>query len=616
MGKINVLSSKVYNRIAAGEVVERPASVVKELIENSIDAKSTKITVSIENAGLSSIIISDNGMGIEKSDLKKALLPHATSKIATVSDLDAITSLGFRGEALASITSVSKITIKSKPENQEVGALIYSEGGENISISDADITNGTEITVKNLFFNAPVRAKFLKSDKSEESEITNLISKFILGNPNISFKYDLNGKTVLRSYGEGLESAMVCVYGPKILENCFNINHERNGIKVSGYIGKHFFTKANRSFQTVFLNGRCVQNQTISSAIGNAYSAYLMKRQYPFYVLNIDVPPEIVDVNVHPNKSDVRFSNNQIIYGTVYTVISRTLDGTSEALNIIVNDNPSIEIKHDNNKEFTNDIISNYDKHNVNKYSLDNILFSDSGEKQKEENKPLEFDIFAENKAYLESLERKKSLENNNVNQVSQQKIEIKSDLKYIGQALNTYLIFEDGTDIYFLDQHAAHERILFDKLNDALKNDSLFKQPLLVPYIISLSALEKQFIDDKIDVLNDLGFEIDTFGINTIKISTVPAYLSDMDVNLFFREFLSDLNSLKTISANDVLKDKLAQKACKSAIKSGDKLSAKDTEIILEKLNNNLGLKCPHGRPIAIKITRTEIDKWFKRIV
>ncbi|MBQ9513543.1 MAG: DNA mismatch repair endonuclease MutL [Clostridia bacterium] len=618
MSKINLLSSEVYNRISAGEVIEIPASAVKELVENAIDAGATAITVEIVGGGISSINIKDNGCGIEKSELKKALLPHATSKIKSVDDLDCISTLGFRGEALASIASVSKITIKSKPISQEFGAQISYSNNAFSEISDTSLNNGTEIKVDNLFYNAPVRAKFLRSEKSEEGEITAVMSRFILGHPEISFKYIANGKVVLQSFGEGEESAFVCVYGASSIDDCFYIKSEKNGIIISGYIGKHYFTKSNRGHQTVFLNGRYIVNNTVSSAISNAYSSYLMKRQYPFYVLNITVPTDAVDVNVHPNKIDVRFNNNQIIYSSIYSVISKALDGTNEALNIIV------DKKTDNNQVKSTENIIHYDRHNsIN--TPKNFVFNDSGAKsldvdynkidKKEEKKDVE-DIFALNKAYLEKLEEEKKNKTVNIKEENQTFIKIDKKLSLIGQALNTFLIFEDGEDLYFIDQHAAHERILFDKFSQEVKNASVVSQPLLVPYILFTDNNESDFLEEKLNVLNDMGFIIDEFGTNTYKISSVPAFLTEINLKKFFNELFFDIDILKKITVNDLLKDKIAQKACKSAIKSGDKMSEDEISILMEKLNNNLGLKCPHGRPIAIKITRTEIDKWFKRIV
>lgn len=615
--KINLLSSKIYNRIAAGEVVERPFSVVKELVENSIDAGAKNILIEIQNGGVSTIKVSDDGGGIEKSELKKALLPHATSKISSLKDLDYITSLGFRGEALASIASVSKLNIVSKPKNQDFGAEISSMGGDISEVADCAASDGTVITVNNLFFNTPVREKFLHSERSEEGEISSTVAKFILGNPDIAFKYVSDGKTVYSSYGDGFKSAIACVYGVEVIDNCFYIDTEKNGVKLLGYIGKHHFTKGNRSYQTTFINGRYVVNQTVSASIANAYASYLMKRQYPFYVLNITLPTEIVDVNVHPNKLDVRFSNNQIVYGTVYSVVSKVLDGSSEALNIVVDD-----IK--NHIEFNNEKADDYVKHNyeppIEKSKFEKLIFNDSGavcENDiknsfiKTDNKP-DVDIFAENKLYLENLEKKKhepAIATQNI-------IEISKELKYIGQVLNTYLVFEDGTDIYFADQHAAHERILFDKLNESLQKSDIITQPLLLPYILNVNNEEYDFLCSKLDLLNKMGIEINEFGRNAFKISAIPSFLTDINLQKFWNDVLNDLNVLKSFTVNDLLLEKLAQKACKAAIKSGDKLREPEIETLMSKLSENIGLKCPHGRPVAIKITRTEIDKWFKRII
>lgn len=622
MSKINLLSSQIYNRIAAGEVVERPFSVVKELVENSIDAGANSIKIDILDGGISSIEISDNGGGIEKDELNKTILPHATSKISTLDDLDNIASLGFRGEALASIASVSKLTIISKPKKQELGARLCCEGGNTSEIEECGASDGTVITVKNLFFNTPVRAKFLHTARSEENEITATVARFILSYPNVSFKYTADGDTIYQSYGDGLESAMVCIYGADIIKNCFNINTQKNGISIEGYLGKQNFTKGNRSYQTIFLNGRYIVNQTISAAISNAYSSYLMKRQYPFYVLAITVPTEIVDVNVHPNKLDVRFANNQIIYGAIYSIVSKVLDGTSDALNIVKGDNQKTQLNTNNtlndyvtHKSVLTDVL-NYKKEVVEEKNALRITLSDSSpkfdakeieEKKKEENVP---DIFAENKAFLESLEKKK------IEVVSQESISIKRKLNYIGQALNTFLIFDDGIDIFIADQHAAHERILFDKLNDSLNNHEIVSQPLLIPFILNVSNFEYDFINAKIDVLNEMGIEICEFGKNAFKVSAVPSFLTEMNIQSFFNDLLSELDGLKNLTINSLLTDKIAQKACKAAIKAGDKLSQLEISALTEKLNENIGLKCPHGRPVAIKISRMEIDKWFKRIV
>lgn len=621
MSKINLLSSKIYNRIAAGEVVERPASVVKELVENSIDAGAKRITVEISGGGIAGITVTDDGCGIEKSEISKALLPHATSKISSLSDLDAISTLGFRGEALPSIASVSKISVKSRTVAQDIGYEITSEGGNTGEVSPCGASVGTTVNVKNLFFNTPAREKFLKSERAEESEITSLMAKFILGNPELGFKYVSDGETVYSSYGDGEESAFISVYGAKTLNDCFKIDSERNGVKISGYIGKHYFTKGNRTHMTVFINGRFIVNQTIIAAVQNAYSHYLMKRQYPFCVLKISVPPSEVDVNVHPSKTDVRFSNNQIIYGAVYSVISKVLDGSSEALSIVAKDDAETQESQPTTQTKPKPEISEkeYDYIVRKNPAFSKIVFKDSGAPSLSETdvniataENEVKDIFAENKAYIENLEKEKAKRASE----PEQKTILERELKYVGQALNTFLIFEDGEDLYIIDQHAAHERLLFDKFNAELKKESVSVQPLIVPAVITLSGSEFSYLDSKKEELRSLGFDIEEFGRSTVKISCVPVFLTGLNVEKFFTDLLSDLDELKTLSANSLLKDEIAKRACKAAVKSGDKLSDEEVKTLMEMIRGDLGLKCPHGRPIAVRITRNEIDKWFKRIV
>lgn len=614
MSKINVLSSKIYNRISAGEVVERPASVVKELIENSIDAGAKSITIEIIDGGLTSVKIIDDGYGMNKEDLALSILPHATSKLKDVDDLNCIKTLGFRGEALPSIASVSKLQITTKTANSEFGSRLYTEGGDDVQITETGAFDGTEVIVSNLFFNIPARSKFLKSVKGEESEITSYVSKLILANPFISFKYYANDKLIYQSFGDGFESAFVSIFGVKILNDCFYIDTEKNGIKLSGYISKHYFTKPNRGYQTACVNGRYVINQTISSAVSNAYSSYLMKRQFPFYVIYLSVPEESVDVNVHPNKLEIRFSNNQIVYSTVYSILSKVLDGRSEAVNIIVeNDKKQTDLT-----ECDKQIVSEYEKHEQQKSTnvFYDITFNDSGRTSKPTSKKEseDFDIFLENKKYLEKLE----LEQNFNKNTKAEPISIKIDkkLKFIGQALNTFLILEDGEDLYLIDQHAAHERLIFDSLKKNFNRKKIDVQPLILPYVIEVNDEEFSFIKSKLEFFKIFGMEIEEFGFNSYKISTIPLILSEMDIGKFFDLVLADLNQLKQLNIEDLLFDKFAQKACKSAVKAGDKLTQSEIDLIIQGVSDNLGLKCPHGRPVVVKIIRQEIDKWFKRIL
>lgn len=644
MAKINILDKKIYNRIAAGEVVERPYSVIKELIENAIDAGATDIDVSIEDGGKRLMRVSDNGCGISREDLPKAFLPHATSKISAVEDLDKILTLGFRGEALASIGSVSKATILSKTKDDEMGNIIVCEGGV---IGDADVypsDTGTTVSVENLFFNTPARAKFLKASKSEETDITNIITRLILSHPDIAFKYTSDGKVMLQSFGGGLDEAIIEIYGYNTITDCIPIETEKNGIKISGFIGKNYFTKPNRTYQTVILNGRYVVNNTIQSSMHNAYAAYLMKRQYPFYVLKIDMSPETVDVNVHPNKTDVRFIDNQVIYSTLYSVVTKVLDGSAAALEIVKPNNyvpidegsrpiiPQKPITPDEIGEAHCDrpFVSGFNEELLGQTIWGRYNKSKSAEKEGEfektfgvadshDDEPRELggnkidDIFAENKKYIAEMEAKKAAEE--AEKARQEELKVEPEFKVIGQVLATYLILEKENDIYFIDQHAAHERLLYDKFIEEYKSGNVAEQTMLVPYIFRVNESESEFIIGKFPELRKAGFDISEYDVNEFAVYSVPVLLFDMDLKSFFDDLLSDI-SFKKETMPELIHDKIAMKACKAAIKSGKILSEDEIDALLKAMKYNTALRCPHGRPVTVKISRTEIDKWFKRIV
>lgn len=644
MAKINILDKKIYNRIAAGEVVERPYSVIKELIENAIDAGATDIDVTIEDGGKRLMRVSDNGCGISREDLPKAFLPHATSKISAVEDLDKILTLGFRGEALASIGSVSKATILSKTKDDEMGNIIVCEGGV---IGDADVypsDTGTTVSVENLFFNTPARAKFLKASKSEETDITNIITRLILSHPDIAFKYTSDGKVMLQSFGGGLDEAIIEIYGYNTITDCIPIETEKNGIKIGGFIGKNYFTKPNRTYQTVILNGRYVVNNTIQSSMHNAYAAYLMKRQYPFYVLKIDMSPETVDVNVHPNKTDVRFIDNQVIYSTLYSVVTKVLDGSAAALEIVKPNNyvpidegsrpiiPQKPITPDEIGEAHCDrpFVSGFNEELLDQTIWGRYNKSKSAEKEGEfektfgvadshDDEPRELggnkidDIFAENKKYIAEMEAKKAAEE--AEKARQEELKVEPEFKVIGQVLATYLILEKENDIYFIDQHAAHERLLYDKFIEEYKSGNVAEQTMLVPYIFRVNESESEFIIGKFPELRKAGFDISEYDVNEFAVYSVPVLLFDMDLKSFFDDLLSDI-SFKKETMPELIHDKIAMKACKAAIKSGKILSEDEIDALLKAMKYNTALRCPHGRPVTVKISRTEIDKWFKRIV
>ena len=680
---INILPPEVYNRIAAGEVVDRPYSVVKELVENAIDAGATEITVEAEGGGKKLIRVTDNGSGIKKDDLKAAFLPHATSKLKTADDLAAIFTLGFRGEAVASVASVSKTTILSRAKGEEAYSLTV-EGGVFGEISPAGGAEGTVVTVENLFYNTPARLKFLKSDASEEGDITAIMARFLLSRPEISFTYLVNGKVRYRSFGDGLESALAVVYGAGTLQNCISIRAEKHGMRLWGYIGNRAYNKPNRSYQSLFLNGRYIVNQTVALAVTNAYGSYLMKRQYPFYVLFLEVPPEVVDVNVHPNKADVRFADNRIVYGTVYSVISAVLDGSSAALEYIspaisstvgknkgavsplpeaperapapaVQPAPSKPVSpeapafqavpdpaaapspapafkappaqsvlpaeasqtakpaprmsvEEAKKELAFEIPKLHGRERVraleeekpNTFEVRSPLASSRPAPQEEQE-----DAFEENKKYL--LERDE--------RAKQQKID-PSTLIFRGVLFETYLIFERGDEAYFIDQHAAHERLIYEKLKNKCEARTPLSQPMLMPYILTVNAQEFSFLTSQFEALRALGFDIDEFGGTSVKVSAVPLDLFGMDIEAFFREVLSSMESLRAIRLSEIARDKLATMACKAAVKGGERLTEEEAKRLLSDMDGDMGLKCPHGRPAVVRMKKSDFEKLFKRIV
>lgn len=647
MSKIVLLTKEVYNRIAAGEVVERPFSVVKELVENSIDAGATEIVIKLEDGGKKLISVKDNGSGIEKDDLVNATMPHATSKIKTADDLDKIATLGFRGEALASIASVSEMKIISKVRTAEIGYYIESDYGVLGDLEPFPADDGTVIEVRNLFKNTPAREKFLKPSKNEEADIVNIVTRLIFTHPEIAFKLVFDGKEKLHYAGGSIDEAIIEIYGYETIRDCIQIETEKNGLKISGFIGETYFVKPNRTYQTIVLNGRYVQNITLQTAIHNAYAPYLMKRKYPFYVLKIDVAPEFVDVNVHPNKADVRFADNHVVYGAIYSIVSKVLEGNAAAIDIVkpngyfqtgsvVETKPVTDSENKNEEngerkyadvvgcddpvvlpDYLTRLGKFFDPVTAEKEGLfDNLPLSSpssgSTETETSEEKKLSIDdIFAENKKYIEELESRKS----NTEKPTQTEISVDDNIRVVGQVLKTYLIFEKGEDIYFIDQHATHERLLFDKFTEEYKNGKTDEQTLLVPFLYSVNEKEAEFLTSRFEYFRNAGIDVAEYEDGVFAVYALPLTLLDMDIKAFFDDVLSDM-SFRKADMPDIIRDKLAQKACKAAIKSGKTLSQSEIDKLLEKLHGDMGLKCPHGRPIAIRITRTEIDKWFKRIV
>lgn len=634
--KINVLTPNVYNRISAGEVVERPASIVKELIENSIDAGAKNIRLEIEEGGIKNITVADDGCGIEKDDLVTAFLPHATSKIKSEEDLDFITSLGFRGEALASIAAISQVRLSSKTSESQVGYSIKVDGGEFGKVVETARSNGTTISCSNIFFNTPVRAKFLKKPKTEEAEITHLIEKFMLSNSGISFQYYVDGKQVYNTTSCSMQDIIYTIYGNEVYKNLVEVDYKENGYSIFGYITKPQYSKSNRTQQTLFVNGRYVENSLISTCIQNIYSSFLMKGRFPVYVLSLQLPADCVDVNVHPSKREVRFENQSRIYGLFMRAIEKALYAVDEIQSFIHFDSakeenvsedrePALERIVKNTIDFDNPLPLNKMGEGEGK-SFSEELSEQDQPREVIINTPEESQNQEElNSNYLQNNQNKKDLKTfyfdietaKNSRDIQDSsgflQADIKDEMKILGTVFNTYILVEYSDALYFIDQHAGHERILYDKLVKKIDEGTNVQQKLLVPYTFTLGARESQNVDLLLDNLKNIGFDIKKNGYN-YSIEGIPLLLSYIDLENFVDDIVSESIGLEN-KASDFIHSKLCQSACKHAIKAGDTISKDECAYLIEEVRKGVML-CPHGRPITLIITKHEFEKMFKRIV
>lgn len=662
MQVINLLPSEIYNKISAGEVVENPASVVKELVENSIDAGSNNIVIDIVNGGITSIIISDNGHGISRDYIKSAFLPHATSKIKDSNDLENIATLGFRGEALPSIAAISSVELTTKAIDELVGAKFTIKGGESGEVIDIDCNYGTKIEVRNLFFNTPARQKFLKKPKSEEHEITSIVQGLILANPNIAIKYIADGKVIFNSNGKGLENALYSIYPVSITKNMVYLESERYNIKVRGYISLPNLTKSNRNYQTTIVNGRLIKNATIETAVNNAYGNALMKRCYPVFCLEIIMPFDMLDVNVTPNKTDVRFSDSRSVFSSVYHAVQNCLQANqkffeSENSNDdLFKDTDKIQNNYENkpnleqNQENISKISQNLEQNDkiaatiVNQFnSINNkdIKHIDEPIKQAKDNSEgnsksnisdwlAKFNnIQSEKKSeYKNNSAILKANDSNGISPNFRSAPQIKSDLfseieeefslnhKIIGQLFNCYLIVTKGEYAYIIDQHATHERLIYDKLIVELENKNIASQPLLTPQIVRVSPNDSITIESLLDDIKNIGFDIENFGDYTFKINSIPVIFENFNGEKFISSLLEEKFKLKRLDIKELLHNEIAKQACKSAIKAGQKLNDFEIESLIKNIEQNKPTQCPHGRPTIIKFNKKDIDKIFKRIV
>lgn len=647
---INLLEPRVYNRISAGEVVERPASIVKELVENSIDAGATAITISIENGGISKIEVSDNGSGIDKNDLTLAFTPHATSKIKEVEDLDAIASLGFRGEALASIASVCHVYLTSKPHEQEVGYSIAVDGGEFGQIKEVARTSGTSITCKDLFFNTPARAKFLRKPKSEEGEVTHLVEKFMLSHPEISFTYYIDNKQVYNTISSSMQDIIYTIYGREVYDCLIPVDYTENGLRIKGYVTKPKISKSNRTYQTLFVNGRYVENYLISQAVQGIYESFLMKGRFPIYVLNLIVPKENVDVNVHPSKKEVKFDNTNYIFGFVRRAVEKALLSVDQIANFVSsydeNDEKNgQELSNPYNAQGFNPFIkpkeilsategSSY--RTVDHFDKDAKLVSDEEvsvqEYTKAPPKPLppdfqnltleekEIPVNKKGGPFFFDLQTSNTVmqikSENNLKQMENKFLSasVKEEMQILGTIFKTYIVVECQDSIYFIDQHAAHERLLYNKLLENVNEKNVAKQTLLAPYSFAIGPKESETLEESVRTLNKMGFEISNTGGFSYEVKAVPLVLSNISLADFVDEVVKEGINLER-KPSEFIHDKLCQSACKHAIKAGDTVSKEECAYIIEQVRKGVML-CPHGRPICLEMTRHEFEKLFKRIV
>ncbi|WP_061994746.1 DNA mismatch repair endonuclease MutL [Clostridium sp. ATCC 25772] len=639
MKRINVLDKATTNKIAAGEVVERASSVVKELIENSIDANSGNITIEIEDSGNKLIRISDDGHGIYKEDIEKAFMPHATSKIKELDDIYKINSFGFRGEALASIAAVSKVKLKSKTKEDDFGVEIIINGGEKKSLLDAPSNDGTLIEVKDLFYNVPARQKFLKSPQRESSLISDLVLRLALANYGVSFKLINNGKNVITTYGtENIEDTIRILYGKQVSENIISFESHNDIASVYGYIGNSEISRGSRNRQSIFVNKRLIKSSTITAAVENAFKSFLTVNKFPFFVLFLDIFPEYIDPNVHPSKAEIKFYDERSIFKLVFNTVHEALrEYLRESFEVDeevalkelekVEEIPKSEYKQESiHKDFFQ---NNIDLNKIKFETLPvDLKSSDIATYMIKEDKE-EFKRGTDLSPYTTNTEDK--IETVNANYVKyneEMKLKksipiIKEELiskfppiRIIGQFNNTYVVGECNKELILIDQHAAHEKYLFEKYKKSIENLSVVSQLLITPIILELSFDEYPYYQENKEVFIKAGFNIEEFGNNTISIREVPMFLGKPDFKTLFYDILDDLKNMGTGSTIDIKYNKIATLACKAAVKANDKLTIKEMEKLLEDLRYmDDPFTCPHGRPTTIKMTLTEIEKKFKRI-
>ena len=651
MNKIQVLDQITIDKIAAGEVIERPASIVKELVENSIDAGATAVTAEIKEGGISYIRIADNGSGIEKSQVPSAFLRHSTSKIRTAEDLTHIASLGFRGEALSSIAAVSQVELITKTEAETFGTVYRIAGGKEESMEDTGARDGTTFLVRQLFYNTPARRKFLKTPMTEAGHVSDLMTRLALSHPEISFQFINNGQSKLHTSGNGnLKDVIYHVYGREIAANLLEVDHEEKGIHITGYLGAPLISRGNRNFETYFINGRYIKNQVVYKAIEDAYKDFSMQHKYPFVVLHIAIDGTAVDVNVHPAKMELRFSNQQEVYNAVFAAVDQTLHkkelipdvkleepaktpekpvprGVSFETSVPAPQKPATEAKEPP-RERDLDYFMEEMKKRVRSYHEQNSAaeVKEQGEIFKPKR---QMDRIREAAAYAAksgSDDPKKQPASDPVKEPWQMELfegnllkgENRPDYQLVGQVFDTYWIVQQEDRMYIIDQHAAHERVLYEKTLQSMKTREFTSQMISPPIILNLTMQESDLLKKYMERFTRIGFEFEEFGQESYAVRAVPGNLFHIAKKELLLEMLDSLSDEITRNhSSDLIDEKIASMSCKAAVKGNMHLTAQEADALIgELLTLENPYHCPHGRPTIIAMSKRELEKKFKRIV
>ena len=666
MQHIQVLDQVTIDKIAAGEVIERPASIVKELVENAIDAGATHVTIEIEEGGISLIRITDDGSGIMKEDIRNAFLRHSTSKIHNVEDLLHITSLGFRGEALSSIAAVTKVEVITKTKEAILGTRYVIEGGQELSLDEAGASDGTTFIIRQLFYNVPARRKFLKTAMTEAGHVQDLLIRLALSHPEVAFRFLNNNQEKLRTSGSGkLKDVIYNIYGRDVASNLLELDYRQGGIYITGYLGKPLITRGNRNFETFFVNGRYVKSTMISRAVEDAYKDFMMQHKFPFVVLHFQVDTETVDVNVHPTKMELRFQNQQEVYKTVFEAIHRQLlepelipqvevpepltspvqekkktpspdlklvrrvmpsDSKEAAVSIATTPidsaaqtvpEPVKEEPHNEDyfiRKMRERVMSYHNRNSSAEVKDQKKIFRLEEQKKRIQTSVREATTYKINETPVVQ----KKPEQLNLFEEKLLKREVRAEYRLIGQVFDTYWLVQFQDNLYIIDQHAAHERVLYERTLKEMKNREFTSQYLSPPIILTLSMQEAELLKTHKERFERIGFEIEPFGGEEYAIRAVPANLFSIAKKELFMEMLDNLaDGLSTNMTPDIIDEKVASMSCKAAVKGNNRLSAQEVDALIgELLELENPYHCPHGRPTIIAMSKKELEKKFKRIV